>query len=86
MKVTHTSTVGTTEITRYSDPKEAPNYNHLGGFKAAKLTNIAVVEKGTVGGNATVDLVFEDESGQKYIVMVMGSLINAVNALVGVIR
>lgn len=86
MNVTHTSQVGTTEIKRYSDPESAPNYNTIGGFKGAKLTNVAIVENGTKNGNATVDLVFEDESGQKHIVMVMGSLIQTINTLVGVIR
>lgn len=86
MKITHTSHIGTIEIKKYSCPEDAPNYNHIGGFKAAKLTNIVVVEKGTKNGNATVDLVFEDDSGQKYMVMVMGSLLNTVNGLVGWIK
>lgn len=86
MKVTHHSQVGTTEIKRFAKPEDAPNYNDIGGFKGAKLIQAVVVENGTEKGNATVDLVFENEQGQKYVVMVMGSLIHTINTLVGVLR
>jgi len=86
MKVTHHSHVGTTEIKRFEKPEDAPNYNTIGGFKGARLTDAVIVENGTKGGNATVDLIFQDESGQKYVVMVMGSMIRTMSDLVGVIK
>ncbi|MEE4191535.1 MAG: hypothetical protein V2I66_08140 [Halieaceae bacterium] len=48
--------------------EEAPNYEkpeHLG----ANLLEAVVVQNGTEQGGATVDLVFCDEQGQKYVAM-----------------
>jgi hypothetical protein len=61
-------------ITMHDSPGEAPKYEkpeHL----FAKVAVARVVGRGTVEGNPTVDLVFEDERGQKYVAMLTGGLI-----------
>ena len=83
MNITHHSQLGIVEITKHTKPEEAPNYAKEGGYKGAQLKRVVVVENGTEKGNATVDLVFETEDGQKYVTMVMGSLIHAIKAAVG---
>lgn len=58
----------------HDKPEDAPKYNqpeHL----YAKLAKALVIGRGTVLGNPTVDLVFEDEKGQKYVAMITGGLI-----------
>lgn len=55
-------------------PEDAPNYA-LPEHKAANLTTAQIVGKGTRNGNPTVDLIFIDESGQKYVAMITGGLI-----------
>lgn len=82
MNVTHSSQLGTIEIKKYADPSEAPNAQ-IGGYKGIALKNVAVVDNGTAKGNATVDLVLEDEHGQKYVVMIMGSFVHALKSVVG---
>lgn len=65
------------------DPSEAPNYNELGDFKGANLTDAVIVKNGTEGGNPTVDLIFVDENGQKYVALITGKLLRSVNQLMG---
>lgn len=57
-------------------PEEAPNYEQP-EYKAANLMTAHVVGNGTVQGNPTVDLIFEDEHGQKYMTMITGGLIQS---------
>ena len=54
--------------------EEAPNYTKP-EYLSANLTIAQVVGKGTVKGNPTVDFIFEDESGQKYVAMLTGGLV-----------
>ena len=64
-------------------PAEAPSYNKP-EYLLAKLTTAQVVGRGTVSGNPTVDFIFEDESGQKYVAMLTGSLVeNLAAAILG---
>jgi len=53
---------------------EAPNYEKP-EYEGANLTTTHVVGNGTVAGNPTVDFIFEDESGQKYVAMLTGGLV-----------
>ena len=53
---------------------EAPNYTKP-EYKGANLKTAVVVGEGTIGGAPTVDLVFEDENGQKYVAMITGALL-----------
>lgn len=63
----------------FNSPEEAPNYNTNGeGVKAAHVKEAVIVRNGTVGGNATVDLVFEDDKGQKFVGMITGRLLKQV--------
>ena len=47
-------------------------------YKAICITNAVVVRGGTKAGNATVDLLLEDESGQKYVCMITGNLLKSI--------
>ena len=68
--------LGTNEINMLlsDSPEEAPSYS-LPEYKVANLTSAQIVGKGTQCGNPTVDLIFIDESGQKYVAMITGGLI-----------
>jgi len=71
------------KIVMADTPSEAPNYEKP-DYKGANLTTAVVVGKGTVAGNPTVDFVFEDEDGQKYVAMLTAGLIeNLTGAIQG---
>lgn len=73
--------MGTNNITILikDSPAEAPNYNTNGeGFKMASLDTAIVVRKGTVEGNATVDLQFTAADGTKYVAMVTAAILKTV--------
>jgi hypothetical protein len=62
---------------------EAPNYEKP-EYQGANLTTAQIVGNGTIEGNPTVDLIFEDEHGQKYIAMITGGLMqNLAGAIQG---
>jgi len=64
----------------FPSPAEAPNYMTEDGWKAATLTKAIIVRNGTQGGNATIDLQFTDEQGNKYVAMITAALLrNAIN-------
>lgn len=68
-------------ITLHDSPSEAPSYNkpeHL----FANLTTARVVGRGTQAGFPTVDFIFEDERGQKYVAMLTGRLVQNLAAAV----
>lgn len=83
MEVTHFSDTGVVKIVKFDSVEKAPNYVKEGGYKALELVDVAIVENGTVNGNPTVDLIFKDSDGNKYVTMVMGSLIHAMKSVVG---
>ncbi len=70
------------EIKICSCPEEAPNYS-LPEFQNCSLLNAVIVRKGTVEGNSTVDLVFEDETGKKFITMTTGRIIKMLAGAIG---
>lgn len=57
------------------DPKEAPNYNEIGGYKSIKIDTALIVKNGTQAGKPTVDLQLEDENGNKFVALLTGQLI-----------
>jgi len=61
----------------FDEPEEAQTYS-LPEFEEIFLKNAAVVMNGTVNGNAAVDLVFEDYSGQKHVAMVKASYLRMI--------
>ena len=69
------------DIKLFEKPSDAPTYN-LPGYKGILLDSAAVVGKGTVAGNPTVDLIFTDMQGQKYIAIVKGSFLEAIGGAV----
>jgi hypothetical protein len=46
-------------------------------YKPVNITRVVVVKTGTVGNNPTVDLVMEDEEGNKSVVTVTGRLLRS---------
>lgn len=60
-------------IALHDSPQEAPNYEQP-EYEGATLVTAVVVGRGTVEGNPTVDLIFEDVNGQKYVAMTTGRL------------
>lgn len=58
----------------FDSPHEAPKYNKP-EYLFAQVASACVVGRGTVSGNPTVDLIFEDERGQKYTAMLTGGII-----------
>jgi hypothetical protein len=70
-------------IELFDTPKKAPNYEKP-DYEGANLTTAVVVGNGTVNGNPTVDLIFVDENGQKYIAMITGGIMqNLAGAIEG---
>lgn len=54
-------------------PDEAPTYR-APEYRVANLTTAQLVGRGTRSGLPTVDFIFEDENGQKYVAMLTGTL------------
>lgn len=55
------------------------NYTDRGGdYKPIQVNRVVVVQNGTTAGNSTVDFVLEDETGQKYVVMLTGALLKSI--------
>jgi hypothetical protein len=62
-------------------PHEAPKYNKP-EYLFANLVAAQIVGRGTVAGNPTVDFIFEDENGQKYVAMLTGGIVENLAAAV----
>ncbi len=60
---------------------EAPNYE-APEYLGADLETCQIVGRGTKEGNPTVDFIFVDENGQKYIAMLTGGLVENLAAAV----
>lgn len=64
-------------------PDKAPVYR-APEFLAATLISANIVGRGTVEGNPTVDLIFQDQNGQKFVAMITGGILqNAAAAVEG---
>ena len=46
--------------------------------KPIEVKKVIVVRKGTQAGNATVDFLLEDETGQQFVFMVTGNLLKTI--------
>ena len=46
--------------------------------KPIEVTQVVVVRKGTQPGNATVDFVLTDDTGQRFVFMVTGNLLKTI--------
>ena len=47
-------------------------------YKPIEISQAVVVRNGTESGKPTVDFVLTDETGQKYVVMLTGALVNSI--------
>ena len=47
-------------------------------IKPIEVKQVVVVRNGTEAGNASVDFVLEDESGQQFVFMVTGQLLKSI--------
>lgn len=82
MKITHHTAHGEVIINNHKCVEDAPVYTKKPGeFKTLTLTNAEIVEGGTEKGNATVDLVFVDDTGQKYVALLMGSTAHIIGGM-----
>lgn len=62
-----------------ADEAVEKGYDYKGkGIKAIEIAEVVVVQKGTVLGNSTVDLIMVDEYGTKFVVMLTGNLIKSI--------
>jgi len=76
--------LNTLSIVTFNTPEQAPNYKEP-EYRGASLDGAVIVGNGTSEGLATVDLIFTDKSGQKYIAMITGGLMkNLAGAITGV--
>lgn len=62
------------------DAEEAISKGHIyrSPIKSVEIEKVVVVREGTGEKNSTVDLVLIDQSGNRYVVMVTGSLIKSI--------
>lgn len=64
------------------DAKEAIargfNWGATPGTKPIEVKQVVVVQNGTVAGNPTVDFVLEDETGQRYVFVITGRLLQSI--------
>ena len=47
-------------------------------YKPIEITEIVVIREGTEKGNPTVDLILQDQEGNKFVVTVTGKLLKAI--------
>ena len=50
-------------------------------YKPIRIEKVVVVRNGTQEGRPTVDFVLQDESGQKYVFVITGSLLKSIPCL-----
>lgn len=67
-------------VSLFDNPSQAPNYQ--GDTTMLKMHTCIVVGKGTVEGNPTVDLQMVDDSGNKYLVMTTGAIMEMIHGAV----
>lgn len=65
---------------------DAPNYRKLGGYKGAELLEAVIVPEGTESGAPSVDLVFEDEAGNKFVALTTGAILEGLAMAVAGVR
>lgn len=58
--------------------EDAPNYNRDElDTRSADLTDLYIINKGTVNQQQTVDLIFRDKEGNKFVAMITAKLLRA---------
>jgi hypothetical protein len=66
----------------FNHPSEAPTFRPP-DFLAATLDHANIVRRGTKNNLSTVDLVFVNKDGQKYVAMITGALVRSLAAMIG---
>lgn len=61
---------------------EAPSYSPK-EYTGAELVEAAIIKNGTHGGNPTVDLIFVDNKGNKFVAMITGKLLKSITTVIG---
>jgi hypothetical protein len=60
----------------YDDPSAAPHYQRdTPDVRTVNLVEAAIVLKGTVEGKSTVDLVFETQTGERFVALTTGTIV-----------
>lgn len=72
-------------ITVADSVDDAPVYKEP-AFKGVRVTNCVIVPRGTVQGHPTIDLVMHDDSGNRYVSMMTGSMLESIAAAVAGVR
>ena len=68
-------------VTICDDPSDATEKGYFYRppvYLPIRINKAVVVRKGTEGGKSTVDLIMEDEKGQKYVCMIPHALLNSI--------
>jgi hypothetical protein len=68
--------LNTLPVKIYDNPSVAPNYRRdMLDVRGANLVEAAIVLKGTVEGRSTVDLVFETQTGERFVALTTGAIV-----------
>lgn len=65
----------------HQSPEEAPTYDRK-EYSPVNIVSAAIVKKGTVNGNATVDLIIVDDEGNKYLGLLTGDIVEGLAAAI----
>ena len=70
-------------INIFQSVEEAPNYSKIDEYRASNLIEASVIRKGTQNERSSVDLVFVDEKGRKFVAMTTGKIIRMLAQTIG---
>lgn len=73
------------QLELFDRPEDAPTYR-APEHQAIIFTGANIVGRGTVSGEPTIDLLLEDETGQKWMAMVKSSHLQNISAAVSGMR
>ena len=65
------------------DAQDAINMGYdysKGGYLPAQILKAVIVQDGTESGRPTVDIIFEDQNGVRYVGMITGRLLHMVDS------
>lgn len=65
-------------ICKDADDAIQKGYLYREPIKGIEITEVVVVQQGTEGQNSTVDLLLQDEHGNKFVVMLTGALLKSI--------
>ena len=65
-------------VCKDADEASQKGFDYGSEFKAVEIEKVVVVEDGTQSHRSTVDLLFKDKDGNKYVVMLTGALLKSI--------